>query len=73
MATVVGRRLLGHGNFMFFEFEKCVRRKEEVRKVCSYSGRQYAEVPNLERDSDPGSIDPRPCSLAPAQLLKLKN
>ncbi len=28
---------------------------------------------NLERDSDPGSIDPRPCSLAPAQLLNLKN
>ena len=30
-------------------------------------------VPNLDRDSDPGSIDPRLCSLAPAQLLKLKN
>ena len=24
-------------------------------------------VPNLDRDPDPGSIDPRLCSLAPAQ------
>ncbi len=30
-------------------------------------------VPNLDRDSDPRFIDPRLCSLAPAQLLNLKN
>ncbi len=30
-------------------------------------------VPNLDCDSDPGSINPRLCSLAPAQLLNLKN
>ncbi len=34
--------------------------------------RKYTDL-DLERDSDPGSIDPRPCSLAPAQLLNLKN
>ena len=76
---------------MFFEFEKCVMRKEHVQKVCSCSGRQYAEgmtIPGVPRqygdldlgpdlvpdlDLGPGSIDPRPGSLAPAKLLNLKN
>ncbi len=40
LTSVVGRRLLGPRFFMFFEFEKWVRRKEHVRKVCSLAPAQ---------------------------------
>ncbi len=49
-----------------------------TRKVCSCSGRQYSKIvlPKASGEmlkTTKGSAHPRPGSLAPAQLLNLKN